>query len=69
MGDGTNDSAPGHVGVVTAVSVSNGNGTITIMDENASATGEDTITVSGGKFTTTSVGTFADYAWTKNLPR
>jgi hypothetical protein len=39
------------------------------MDENASATGEDTITVSGGKFTTTSVGTFADYAWTKNLPR
>jgi hypothetical protein len=69
MGDGTNDSADGHVGVVTAVSVdSNGNGTITMMDENASATGEDTITVSGGKFTTTTVGTFAVYAWTENLP-
>jgi hypothetical protein len=68
MGDGTDDSADGHVGVVTAVSVSNGNGTITMMDENASATGEDTITVSGGKFTSTSVGAFAVYAWTENLP-
>jgi hypothetical protein len=68
MGDGTNDSADGHVGVVTAVSVSNGKGTITMMDENASATGKDTITVSGGKFTNTSVGAFAVYAWTTNLP-
>lgn len=68
MGDGKTDSADGHVGVVTAVSVRNGNGTITIMNENASATGRDTITVSGGKFTKTSVGTFAVYAWTKNLP-
>jgi hypothetical protein len=68
MGDGTNDSAAGHVGVVTAVSVSNGNGTVTMMDENASATGEDTITVSGGKFTTTTAGTFAVYDWTENLP-
>jgi hypothetical protein len=68
MGDGTNDSADGHVGVVTAVSVSNGNGTITMMDENAGGTGKDTITVSGGRFTTTSVGVFAVYAWTENLP-
>jgi hypothetical protein len=68
MGDGTNDGADGHVGVVTAVSVSNGNGTVTMMDENASASGEDTITVSGGKFTNTSVGAFAVYAWTENLP-
>jgi len=69
MGDGMNDTSAGHVGVVTAVSVnSEGNGTITIMDENASATAEDTITVSGGELTTTTVGTFAVYDWTENLP-
>ena len=68
MGDGRSDSADGHVGVVTAVSVRHGKGTITIMDENANATGKDTITVSGGKFTKTSVGAFAVYAWTTNLP-
>lgn len=67
IGDGKTDSADGHVGVVTAVPVSNGNGTITMMNENASATGKDTITVSGGRFTNTSVGSFAVYAWTRGL--
>jgi CHAP domain len=70
MGD-SNPNDPndnGHVGVVTNVSVSNGNGAITIMDENASGTGQDTITVSGGKFTTTTAGSYALFEWTTNLP-
>jgi len=56
----------GHVAVVTAVNVTNGNGTITVMDENASASGTDTITVSGG--TMSYEGIYPDFQWTTNLP-
>jgi CHAP domain len=38
----------GHTGVVTAVNVTNGTGTVTIMEQNASANGQATIPVSGG---------------------
>jgi surface antigen len=55
----------GHVAVVTSVNVSGGNGTITVMDENASAGGTDTITVSGGQM---SYGGYPDFQWTTNLP-
>ena len=55
----------GHVGVVTNVNVNNGNGTITIMDENGSAAGHDTITVSGGAM---EFAGYNDYQWTTNLP-
>jgi surface antigen len=37
----------GHTGVVTAVSVSNGTGTVTIMEQNAASTGWGSIAVSG----------------------
>ncbi len=56
----------GHVAVVTGVNVTNGNGTITVMDENASATGTDTITVSNG--TMSYEGIYPDFQWTTNLP-
>ena len=39
----------GHVGVVTKVSVTNGSGTVTMMDENASAGGSDQISVANGQ--------------------
>jgi surface antigen len=56
----------GHVAVVTSVNVTGGNGTITVMDENASATGADTITVSGGAMSYQ--GIYPDFQWTTNLP-
>jgi surface antigen len=56
----------GHVAVVTNVNVTGGNGTITVMDENASANGTDTITVSGG--TMSYEGIYPDFQWTTNLP-
>ena len=55
----------GHVGVVTSVSVTNGNGTITIMDENGSSAGSDKINVSGGSM---SLDGYPDFQWTTNLP-
>jgi len=55
----------GHVAVVTAVNVSGGNGTITVMDENASASGTDTITVSNGTMT---YGHYPNFQWTTNIP-
>ena len=55
----------GHVAVVTAVNVSNGNGTITVMDENANGTGSGTIKVSGG---TMSYGGYPNFQWTTDLP-
>jgi len=55
----------GHVGVVTAVSVSGGNGTITIADENAAADGSDTITVTNGAMQS---GYFDDFQWAYGLP-
>lgn len=70
MGDSNPNDANdnGHVGVVTNVSVSDGSGTITMMDENASGTAQDTITVSGGRFTTGTAGSYALFEWTTNLP-
>jgi hypothetical protein len=56
----------GHVAVVTSVNVTNGNGTITVMDENASASGTDTITVSGGRMSYE--GLYPYFQWTTNLP-
>jgi surface antigen len=56
----------GHVAVVTAVNVSNGNGTITVMDENAAASGTDTITVTNG--TMNYEGIYPYFQWTTNLP-
>jgi hypothetical protein len=45
---GTSGNPNGHTGVVTAVNVTNGTGTVTIMEENASSTGWGSIPVSGG---------------------
>jgi surface antigen len=56
----------GHVGVVTNVNVTGGNGTITVMDENANASGTDTITVSGGRMSYE--GIYPYFQWTTNLP-
>ena len=56
----------GHVAVVTKVNVTGGNGTITVMDENASANGTHTITVSGGHMSYG--GIYPDFQWTTNLP-
>jgi hypothetical protein len=55
----------GHVGIVINVQVSNGTGSITIMDENASSTGIDTITVSSGRM---SIFGFTTFQWTTNFP-
>jgi CHAP domain len=43
----TTTNPDGHTGVVTAVNVSDGTGTVTIMEQNASASGWGTIGVSG----------------------
>ena len=56
----------GHVAVVTAVNVTGGNGTITVMDENGSGSGTDTITVSGGQMSYQ--GLYNDFQWTTNMP-
>jgi N-acetylneuraminic acid mutarotase/surface antigen len=56
----------GHVAVVTAVNVTAGNGTITLMGENGSAGGTDTITVSGGQMSYE--GIYNDFQWTTNMP-
>jgi CHAP domain-containing protein len=45
---GTSSNPNGHTGVVTAVNVTSGSGTVTIMEQNASSTGWGTISVSGG---------------------
>ncbi len=44
---GTTSNPNGHTGVVTAVNVTNGTGTVTIMEENATSTGWGSIPVSG----------------------
>lgn len=44
---GTASNPNGHTGVVTAVNVTNGTGTVTIMEENATSTGWGSIPVSG----------------------
>ena len=57
--------ALGHVAVVTAVNVAGGNGTITVMDENGSASGTDTITVTGGQMSY--AGLYSNFQWTTNM--
>jgi CHAP domain-containing protein len=44
---GTSSNPNGHTAVVTAVNVTGGSGTVTIMEQNASSTGWGTISVSG----------------------
>ena len=58
----------GHVAVVTSVNVTGGNGTITLMDENAAAGGTDTMTVSNGTTSyATAAGGYDEFQWTTNL--
>lgn len=54
-----------HVAVVTAVNVTDGNGTIDVIDENASSTGHDTITVTNGQMSYE--GIYSNFQWTTNL--
>jgi hypothetical protein len=56
----------GHVAVVTAVNVTDGNGIITVIDENGSASGTDAITVSGGQMSYE--GIYNNFQWTTNMP-
>ena len=49
---GTNENPDGHTAIVTAVNVANGSGTITIMQQNASADGWGTVSVSEDVLTT-----------------
>ena len=49
---GTNENPDGHTAIVTAVNVANGSGTITIMQQNASADGWGTVSVSDNVLTT-----------------
>lgn len=62
--------AVGHVGVITSVNVINGNGTITIMDENGSGSGTDTIAVNNGtmSYQYASNASYTSFQWTTNLP-
>lgn len=56
----------GHVAVVTAVNITGENGTITVIGENGSASGTDTITVSSGQMSYE--GIYNDFQWTTNMP-
>ncbi len=56
----------GHVAVVIAVNVTGGNGTITVIGENGSPSGTDTITVSSGQMSYE--GIYNDFQWTTNMP-
>ena len=49
---GTNENPDGHTAIVTAVNVVNGSGTITIMQQNASADGWGTVSVADNVLTT-----------------
>ena len=65
--------ATGHVAVVTKVNVTKSaagwNGTITLIDENASANGTDKITVKDGSMSyATAAGDYDEFQWTTNLP-
>lgn len=57
----------GHVAIVTAVSIQGGEGTITVMDENGSASGTDTVTVSGGQMIYGN-HLYDHFQWTTNMP-
>jgi hypothetical protein len=56
----------GHVAIVTAVNITGGNGTITVIGENGSANGTDTITVSNGQMSYE--GLYNNFQWTTNMP-
>jgi hypothetical protein len=45
---GTTGNPDGHTAVVTAIAVTGGTGTVTVMEQNATSNGTGTITVSGG---------------------
>lgn len=53
---GVNANPNGHTAVITAVNVTNGSGTVTIMEQNATSDGWGKLTVSGNKITTTVLG-------------
>jgi len=55
----------GHVAIVTGVFLDGGTGTIRVVDENASASGSDAITVTNGKM---SFNGLNDFQWVYNLP-
>jgi CHAP domain-containing protein len=60
----------GHVGVVISVNVTNGSGTIKIMDENGSGTGTDTINVQKGtmSYPYAANESYNSFQWTTNMP-
>jgi hypothetical protein len=49
-------NAYGHTGVVSSVNVANGSGSVTILQQNATANGYGSLAVSGGKITGTVLG-------------
>jgi CHAP domain len=49
---GSDESPNGHTAIVTAVNVANGSGTITVMQQNASADGWGTVSVADNVLTT-----------------
>jgi hypothetical protein len=53
---GSTGNPYGHTAVVTGVNVTNGSGSLTIMQQNATANGWGTLTVSGGRITGTILG-------------
>jgi hypothetical protein len=60
----------GHVAVVIDVHVIDGTGTITLIDENAAASGTDKIKVSNGRMSyATGAGGYDEFQWTTNQPR
>jgi hypothetical protein len=63
-------NSTGHVGVVISVNVTNGTGTIEIMDENGSGKGTDWISVQNGIMSYGyAPGLFCNYfQWTTNMP-
>jgi hypothetical protein len=64
----TSDETPGHVAVVTSVSVNSaGNGDIKVIEENASASGAGTISVSNGHMVFENGG-FDIFQWLYGLP-
>ncbi|MGH8989381.1 MAG: hypothetical protein ACRDXC_12450, partial [Acidimicrobiales bacterium] len=68
LGGGRSDDPAGHVAVVIKVSVTkSGHGYITIINENASATGITHITVVDGKLTFTH-GYYTAFEWLTGLP-
>jgi hypothetical protein len=64
----SSDSVPGHIAVVTSVSVnSSGNGSIGLLEENASGNGAGSISVSNGVMSFGN-GYFTTFQWLYGLP-